>query len=72
MLAQAGSSAECLGLGARVAASFLRSPDLTDNRLATCRPAGNVPRAVTSREEVRPMNATTWVLPLPVTGGRLS
>ena len=34
---------------------------------------GNVPQAVTPREEVRPMNAVrTWVLPLVVTVGRLT
>jgi hypothetical protein len=34
---------------------------------------GNVPEAVTPREEVRPMNAVrTWVLPLVVTVGRLT
>jgi hypothetical protein len=34
---------------------------------------GNVPDAVTAREEVRPMNVIrTWVLPLVVTARRLT
>jgi hypothetical protein len=36
-------------------------------------PVDSLPEAVTSREEVRPMNAVwKWVLPLFVTVGRLT
>jgi len=53
-----------------------RHLDLTpvaENRWAATDPAGNVRRTVTSREEVRPMNAVpTWVLPLVVTAARLT